>query len=204
MRHLKNNLGFSLIEITVATMIVSLLMGVVVMRYQSSVGDSKVQKYVKELNAIKTAIASYYDKYSAYPSGTAGITNASPAIQTPALAIPANVLDRHLPSIGNDITSPYATLGLSWAVSCENNVHASPGIHGIAVVSHHLQPDIMYKLVPAFQKQCTYGAGSVAADAMYGNYVYCRIKPGAEITNADYTPWPAPSLSYPSQCRVLP
>lgn len=159
------NKGFSLIEVMVSVIIVSFLIGVIVIKYQNSIGDAKVLKAKSELTAIKLAIAKYFDKYSAYPARDLSGNN---------------LVDVKLKEYYD------GSLQSSWLVSCEDSTKStmSAYVGGVVIGAHHLPGDVMTRLVPEFQKMCAYGAGSISNDAAWGNYVWCRIKPVSELTPA--------------------
>lgn len=152
-----SNKGFSLLEVLVATVVITAIMGIVVTKFQSNVSDAKTSQYMQELKTVKNAAAQYYNVNHTWNK------NAWSSMSSNVDTKLGRWMDGNLSS--------------RWFADCDN-------INGVTVGLHHLQPDTYYRLLPEFQKVCPLGVVNGLGDANAGNYINCVIKPAASITGA--------------------
>ena len=70
---LRNQKGFTLVEIAIVLVIIGLLMGGV-LKGQTIIKNAKVKRVVKSADEVRAAIYTFYDKYGVYPGDEANTT----------------------------------------------------------------------------------------------------------------------------------
>jgi len=63
---IKNQKGFTLVEIAIVMVIIGLLIGGV-LKGQSMIQNAKVKRVVKQADELRAAVMTFYDKYGVYP-----------------------------------------------------------------------------------------------------------------------------------------
>jgi prepilin-type N-terminal cleavage/methylation domain-containing protein len=63
---LKNQKGFTLVEIAIVLVIIGLLIGGV-LKGQSMINNAKVKRIAKSADELRAAVYTFYDKYGVYP-----------------------------------------------------------------------------------------------------------------------------------------
>lgn len=158
-----DNKGFSLIEVIVAVILMTIIIGVVTVKYEDSVENAKEQKAESELQSIQYAVSQYYKNTNTYPIADVFTGNNSNID-----AKLGSYLDGNLDS--------------SWFTSCSDLANDNVlGIGGVYIGMHHIGVDLQTNLYSAFQKICPYTV-KTGNSASTGNYVLCIMKPATAIT----------------------
>ena len=107
---MKNQQGFTLIELMIVVAIIAILAAIAISQYQDYVIRSQVSEGSSLADGVKTAIGEFYNHYGRFPNGT-GSDNASLG-----LSLPASIIGSYVGSVGvhsgtifawYDSTSPF-------------------------------------------------------------------------------------------------
>lgn len=82
---MKNNTGFTILELLVVLAVIAILVGIAVPRIKGMQDQSNITKAQSETKTVQTAIESYYINQTpnAYPASSTAIINNTLASQTP-------------------------------------------------------------------------------------------------------------------------
>lgn len=90
MRSLKNEKGFTLVELVIVMAVIALILSVVIPNLRAMQQEGQITKAESELQTIKTAIVSYWRNYgNTYPANIhSDLVNTSPTVTTTVIADP--------------------------------------------------------------------------------------------------------------------
>jgi len=90
LRKLRNEKGFTLVELVIVMAVIALILSVVIPNLRAMQQEGQLTKAESELQTLKTAIVSYWrNNTNVYPDNiTTTLTGASPAVISAALADP--------------------------------------------------------------------------------------------------------------------
>jgi type IV pilus assembly protein PilA len=91
---MKNQQGFTLIELMIVVAIIAILAAIAISQYQDYVIRSQVSEGSSLADGVKTAIGEFYNNYGRFPNGT-GSDNASLG-----LAQPVSIIGTYVGSVG--------------------------------------------------------------------------------------------------------
>jgi prepilin-type N-terminal cleavage/methylation domain-containing protein len=101
---MKNNKGFSLIELLVVISIIAVLTAVLMMNLVGARERARDSQKIQDLNSIKSALRMYYNDNQAYPSP--GVANCTNCLNT---------------AIGSSYLSGVSNVGYSYSATADGN-----------------------------------------------------------------------------------
>lgn len=166
-KNLLDSRGFSLAEMAVTLVILSIIIGVVSVSGMRGVKDSKTNSYVEELRTVKAAVTQFYKDNGQWPNAQMTGASTGPNDATPS------TIDAKLGTYYD------GSLNTRWAVYCDGT-----GADGLRLVAHHMGADQRAQLLTAMAGVCQ-ATGNIGAAAGDYNYnISCTVIPAAEITVA--------------------
>jgi prepilin-type N-terminal cleavage/methylation domain-containing protein len=101
---MKNNKGFTLVELLVVISIIGVLSAVLMMNLVGARERSRDAQKIQDLNSLKSALRMYYNDYQAYPSP--GATNCTNCLNT---------------AIGSSYLTGVSQVGYSYSAAIDGN-----------------------------------------------------------------------------------
>ena len=157
-KHIKDKRGFSLVEMVMALIIVSVMAGVVSVEHMKSVRDSRRTSFVEELKTVKGAVMSFYNKNGYWPASSTFTGNTSNITSKLGAWFDGNMDDR-------------------WATRCS-------ATEGFTIEAHNIGADLQPLLQTDFAKICSSVSITGPNNASQNKTVDCTILAVADISNA--------------------
>ena len=107
---MKNQKGFTLIELMIVVAIIAILAAIAISQYQDYVIRSQVSEGSSLADGVKTAVGEFVNNYGRYPNATGNASNYSMG-----LALPNSITGSYVSSVTTDgglITARYSSTGL--------------------------------------------------------------------------------------------
>ena len=104
---MKNQKGFTLIELMIVVAIIAILAAIAISQYQDYVIRSQVSEGSSLADGVKTAVGEFVNNYGRYPTVTGNNANVSFG-----LALPASIIGTYVSSVGTSnglITAHYSS-----------------------------------------------------------------------------------------------
>ena len=120
---MKNQKGFTLIELMIVVAIIAILAAIAISQYQDYVIRSQVSEGSSLADGVKTAVGEFVNNYGRFQSGTGNNANVSLG-----LAIPGSITGTYVSSVGTDsgvISAHYSNV---------NGFKANTAINGLTLV----------------------------------------------------------------------
>ena len=95
---MKNQKGFTLIELMIVVAIIAILAAIAISQYQDYVIRSQVSEGSSLADGVKTAIGEFYNNYGRFPNSAAGGTGSEN--QSLGLAAPRSIIGSYVGSVG--------------------------------------------------------------------------------------------------------
>ena len=92
---MKNQKGFTLIELMIVVAIIAILAAIAISQYQDYVIRSQVSEGSSLADGVKTAVAEFVNNYGRYPTSAGNNSNISFG-----LALPASIIGTYVSSVG--------------------------------------------------------------------------------------------------------
>ena len=94
---MKNQKGFTLIELMIVVAIIAILAAIAISQYQDYVIRSQVSEGSSLADGVKTAIGEFYNNYGRVPNSTGGGGSDNISL---GLAVPASIIGTYVGSVG--------------------------------------------------------------------------------------------------------
>ena len=112
-KSLRNQAGFTLVELMIVIVIVGILAAVAVPIYQSNINKAKMSECDAALGTIRTALRVYYAQYGNYPTNASGtLVTAAAGVDVASIDLEGRYFD---PGDYTIVSSPTDT---SYIISC--------------------------------------------------------------------------------------
>jgi len=177
-KNLKNQKGFTLVEIAIVMVIIGLLMGGV-LKGQEMIKNAKVKRIIKQADEFRAAILSYQDRYNILPgddnvpvdhTGISGLTAGNANGRVAGAEAPD--LFMHL-AAANLISGTYTTAAASYP---KNAFGGRSYMYYVAAqgktrhwIVYTLIPGDVGRMIDTSLDDGTYNTGSIRASAAYTN-----------------------------------
>ena len=92
---MKNQKGFTLIELMIVVAIIAILAAIAISQYQDYVIRSQVSEGSSLADGVKTAVGEFVNNYGRYPNATGAASNVSFG-----LAVPTSIVGTYVSSVG--------------------------------------------------------------------------------------------------------
>jgi prepilin-type N-terminal cleavage/methylation domain-containing protein len=167
---LKNQIGFTLMEIMVAIVIIAILSTVGLVTYSSIQKNARISKRIQDLGAMKTALETYKAATGSYPNFiyTTAPTCANGGNASTALAV---LVPTYMPSIPTDPLGGTANCYLysSNAASASNEYKLRTNVVASEMdnAAYRTQPNLIDPRRDSGTVNCTVESGAVSAWAVY-------------------------------------
>jgi prepilin-type N-terminal cleavage/methylation domain-containing protein len=165
---LKNQMGFTLMEIMVAIVIIAILSTVGLVTYSSIQKNARISKRIQDLAAMKTALETYKSATGSYPNfiytTAPTCTNGGNASTALAALVPT-----YMPTIPTDPLGGASNCYLysSNAASASNEYKLRTNTSEMDNAAYRTQPNLIDPKRDSGTVDCTVESGDVSAWAVY-------------------------------------